>query len=787
MVNASHYLVALCCILVLQLLGQKGYHMESLASVRPPEHSSSIWGYTDDQGVDYALLGTTLGLRIYSLEDPRKPVELSFIVGNPSAWREVKTSGNFAYVVTEGGGGLLAIDLSAPRDSLPYRFIKKVRDQHGAEFTLESAHTLFVDERGRIFLAGARPVGYGFAILDPSNDPFDPVLLGESSETYHHEVFVLRDTLFAAELFNGAFSIWSLADPQKPLRLTDQPTGGHFAHSVWKEPNRQVLYTTDEVEGTAIEVWDLSQADRIIRAAGFRLYGPPSIPHNVFYHQERLYVSHYTQGLRILDVRDPYNPVEVAWYDTHEAYHSGFHGCWSAYPFFASGLVIASDIENGLFVLHYDKNAAATLHLDVRSSSDSLPIPNAHIALVRAGHRTETQTNASGRARTGFAETDSILLQVSKKGYRPYLETLTLSKDTITLRTIFLNELPRHTVRVRVTDGRSGEPLEAVHAALLNADFLYRSTTPGTGMADFGEAHEGTWTLSLAKWGYASASLNGIDLRSDTLLELTLFPGYDDDFLHDLGWTSASDDPAVSWSREDLGSLGFSSSNFPTRDVSGDAGEYCYFTNNYDASDTAFNLKGLLVLRSPPMDLSKWEAVEIAYQAWAYGGYASTKQCVLRLNDSIYVLETIPENLSGQFNPRSVWRVDLGGERRDSVHFEVWLYNHPDSFYHSIRLLAALDAFSCKGVPVFIRQPPGDYGCRLWPNPVFDRMFVAPCQEEQQVLRIVDSQGRERVRRPHSRENTSILDLTDLEQGYYHLQALPSGRSQGFIKIGMRH
>ncbi|MBV6474010.1 MAG: hypothetical protein JPMHGGIA_02311 [Saprospiraceae bacterium] len=787
MYTGSHFLISCVCIFSLPLAGQRAFHTELLSQVRPAEHSSSIWGYTDDQGVDYALLGTTMGLRVYSLENPRKPVEVGFIPGNPSAWREIKTSGHFAYVATEGGGGLLAIDLSAPRDSLPYRFIKTVTKLHGVEFALESAHTLFVDERGRIFLAGARPTGYGFVLLDPSKDPYEPVLLGESSETYIHEVYVFRDTLYAAELFNGVFSIWNLADPEKPFRLTDQPTGGHFAHSVWKEPNRQVLYTTDEVEGTAIEIWDLSQPDRIIRAAGFRLNAPFSIPHNVFYHQERLYVSHYTEGLRILDVRDPYNPVEVAWYDTHEEYTSGFHGCWSAYPFFASGLVIASDIENGLFVLRYDGNEAATLHLNVRSSYDSLPVPNARVTLRSERLSTETQTNASGLARTGFAETGNVQLEVSKKGYRHYLDTLSFNKDTTLQRTIFLDELPRHTLHVVAKDGRSGDPLGAVHAALFNSDFLYRSSTDDTGVAGFSGSHEGTWSLSLAKWGYAATILNGISLRSDTILELDLYPGYADDFLHDLSWTSASEDPAVSWIRADLGALGFSSSNFPTRDVPGDAGEYCYFTSNYDASDTAFSAKGHLVLRSPPMDLSKWDAVEIGYQAWSYGGYASTKYCVLRLNDSLHVLEAIPENLSGQFNPRSVFRVNLGSARRDSSHFEVWLYNHPDSFYHSIRLLAAFDAFSCKGVPLSIDQSPDVSGCRIWPNPVVDQLIVAPCGDEQQVLRVLDSQGRERVRRPNARGSNIILDLKDLEPGYYLLQALPLGPSQAFIKIGTRN
>ena len=50
------------------------------------------------------------------------------------------------------------------------------------------------------------------------------------------------------------------------------------------------------------------------------------------------------------------NMTEVGFFDTYPASNSNsFNGAWSVYPYFASGSIIISDIESGLFVVK--KNA----------------------------------------------------------------------------------------------------------------------------------------------------------------------------------------------------------------------------------------------------------------------------------------------------------------------------------------------------------------------------------------------------------------------------------------------
>jgi hypothetical protein len=90
--------------------------------------------------------------------------------------------------------------------------------------------------------------------------------------------------------------------------------------------------------------------------------GPDTtIDHNGYVKDGFLYVSHYRRGLVVFDAGDPEQLHEVASFDTFlapAANEAGFDGAWGVYPFFPSGIVVISDINNGLFVLRVD---AATL------------------------------------------------------------------------------------------------------------------------------------------------------------------------------------------------------------------------------------------------------------------------------------------------------------------------------------------------------------------------------------------------------------------------------------------
>ena len=60
----------------------------------PTLHSTGlndIWGYTDELGNEYALVGAKDGVSIVDVTVPTSPVEVKWIPGMNSIWRDIKT------------------------------------------------------------------------------------------------------------------------------------------------------------------------------------------------------------------------------------------------------------------------------------------------------------------------------------------------------------------------------------------------------------------------------------------------------------------------------------------------------------------------------------------------------------------------------------------------------------------------------------------------------------------------------------------------------------------------
>ncbi|MDP7436143.1 MAG: choice-of-anchor B family protein, partial [Flavobacteriales bacterium] len=80
-----------------------------------------------------------------------------------------------------------------------------------------------------------------------------------------------------------------------------------------------------------------------------------AIDHNLYIKDGIAYQSNYRAGLRLLDVSNAPNAEEVGFFDLYPSSDAAsFNGTWSNYPYFASGVVAVSHIEEGLFLLMPD-------------------------------------------------------------------------------------------------------------------------------------------------------------------------------------------------------------------------------------------------------------------------------------------------------------------------------------------------------------------------------------------------------------------------------------------------
>jgi choice-of-anchor B domain-containing protein len=218
-------------------------------------------------------------------------------------------------------------------------------------------HNLAVDEVGGfLYLAG----GGRMRVYDLS-DPSDPTQVGTWGDqahdaqvvTYTEGPYAGRQIAFVYAGWDGWLDIVDVTDKSNmfPIGRANYPSPV-YTHQGWLTADRQYLYLNDEVDEiartTIIDVSDLSNPTFV---ADFST-GLPSTDHNLYVKDGFIFAANYTSGLRIFDVSDPVNPVQVGFFDTFPANDNpGYEGAWNAFPYFPSGTVIVSDRSGGLFVL----------------------------------------------------------------------------------------------------------------------------------------------------------------------------------------------------------------------------------------------------------------------------------------------------------------------------------------------------------------------------------------------------------------------------------------------------
>ncbi|HUG52029.1 MAG TPA: choice-of-anchor B family protein [Vicinamibacteria bacterium] len=302
------------------------------------------WGYTTADGRRFALTGTSAGLSIVEVTDPARPRAVALVPGPPSAWREVRTFGEYAYVTTEAAWGLDIVSLRDP---------DRPRKVQTWNRTIRTAHSLWIDvDRGLLFANGVNGARGGMRILDIATNPEEPVEVGAFTEFYIHDSYSRGNVLFASAISDGFQALIDVSDPSRPREITRFLTGGRFTHNSWVTRDGRYLFTTDERTGQPVEGWDISVPTAPRKVSQF-IANPAAIAHNVMIDGDRLLVAHYTEGVYLLDILNPEQPRVIGSYDTFPGPSGGFNGAWGAYIFPESNLVVASDIQGGLFVLAY--------------------------------------------------------------------------------------------------------------------------------------------------------------------------------------------------------------------------------------------------------------------------------------------------------------------------------------------------------------------------------------------------------------------------------------------------
>jgi len=345
---------------------------------------NDCWGYVGPDGEEVAIIGTLDSVLFFDISDINDVIKLPGVeFGARSSWRDFKTYENYCYAVADQGTeGLGIINM----DSLQAGVV--TARQETAHFS--RGHSVWIDTAtAKLYVAGANTERQGLIIYDLSVDPYHPTLwaqydLGDYGigcvSTYVHDLHVRNDTAYCNMNSTCGFYVLDVSSTTPTIlgSLAPDAFDGGYNHSNWVSEDGSFAAVAAETFGLPLYMVDLEDLGNMGVIGSFQepLFEPDSnanIVHNPFIRGNLCFIAYYHDGLQVLDVSDPSNPVRVGYYDTDTdpTTYSGFSGAWGTYPYFPSGLVIASDMKKGLFVLELDQSLlAAEWHEFIASYTD---------------------------------------------------------------------------------------------------------------------------------------------------------------------------------------------------------------------------------------------------------------------------------------------------------------------------------------------------------------------------------------------------------------------------------
>jgi choice-of-anchor B domain-containing protein len=338
--------------------------------------ANDIWGWTDPEtNKEYAIVGRVFGTSFVDISDPANPVYLGELVTHGafgSPWRDIKVYNDHAFIVSEARGhGMQVFDLTQlrnvtnpPVDFSETAHYNKMSTAHNIVINEDSGYAYVVGASGKNSCSG------GLHMVD-INVPTSPQFAGcYSDDGYTHDAQCVNynglDVRYTGSeiCFNSnedTLTIVDVTDKSNPTMLSRTGYAGvGYTHQGWLTENHAFFLLDDELDeatfghNTRTRIWDLSELDNITETNLIAVFegATSAIDHNLYVQGDCAFEANYRAGLSILDIRTISTPSEIGYFDIYPADDlPEFNAAWSNYPYFASGTVVVSGIEQGLFVL----------------------------------------------------------------------------------------------------------------------------------------------------------------------------------------------------------------------------------------------------------------------------------------------------------------------------------------------------------------------------------------------------------------------------------------------------
>lgn len=345
---------------------------------------SGCWGwYQASKNKEYAIVGTSSQTYFIDVTNPSSPVIRDSVKARRTGctWREIKNYQNYCYIVSDDSppNSFQIVDMQYLPDS--------VHIVHDGTTYFERCHTIFVDN-DKLYGGLVTPAGGGtinMRVYSLAN-PEAPALLATLSDFYPaygtvHDMFVRNDTVYAS-CGNEGFQIFKFNESTNSFSQIGSYTNyiySGFNHSSWQTDDRKTMVFADEVPaGLPAKVIDVTNFNNIVLLDTINSHAPAT-PHNPYIVGNRwCWLSTYQDGIYLYDISSPASTTIHAYFDTHPQHGvndnfstSAYRGNWGAYPFLPSKIIIACDMQNGIFILDADNVYKSTVGVKENSSVSS--------------------------------------------------------------------------------------------------------------------------------------------------------------------------------------------------------------------------------------------------------------------------------------------------------------------------------------------------------------------------------------------------------------------------------
>jgi choice-of-anchor B domain-containing protein len=341
------------------------------------------WGWKNPaDGREYAIIGSTFGTYFIEVTDPMNPVERDYVPGRHQycIWHEYKSYDKYCYILSDDApnNSLQIADMSYLPDSVHVVYDSTNLFVHG--------HAQYIDGN-KLYVSlprGTTSQNHSMAVYSLAN-PELPVFLRGLEQDYPsiqaiHDMYVVNDTVYASASYQG-LRIYRYDSVQNRFFSLGSLPGlnSDYNHSSFLSKDHTTLYMCIEVpDGRPVHIVDVSNISSPAVVDTFNT-NAGCTPHNPYVIDDLLVLAAYQDGVYTYDISSPQNPVLTGYFDTHPQNVGGYDspayaGCWGAYTDLPSGILIASDMQYGLFVL--DKSLATGIAKNDLGNIDFVVYPN---------------------------------------------------------------------------------------------------------------------------------------------------------------------------------------------------------------------------------------------------------------------------------------------------------------------------------------------------------------------------------------------------------------------------